>query len=105
MNDFYYDDWKSGYYDDQPAYECKDCEEKEQKIDDISENFQSLVKQLYSGPFMDEVKLQDCIDNICWLLNLPVPEKMLKVKRLPSYTLSGSKEILLNTKLKETVAV
>lgn len=105
MEHHYYDAWKTGYYDDQPSYECKDCEEKDEKIEQITKNFQSLVKQLYSGPFIDDVKLQDSIDNICWALNLPIPEKMLRVKRLPSYTPSGSKEIVLNTKYLETVAV
>lgn len=104
MIDHYYDDWKTGWYDAEPAYECKDCEEKEQLIDDIGEHAKGLVKQLYAGVFIDEVALQFHLDELCWLLKIPVPEKMLRVKKWHSITPNQDRQIetILMT---ETVAV
>ncbi len=76
-----YDRWSNCDHLDSRSQVCKHCEEKEQTHDEIKHFFEEIVKQLYSADELDKSKLEHCMDEICFLLQIKMYPNDLNVDR------------------------
>ena len=76
-----YDTWKTGYYEQPCESLCRNCEMNEQKLDDASEFLEEIVKQLYNTEELDSSILEHCLDELCYLLRVPMNKSNLNVVR------------------------
>lgn len=65
-------------------YECKRCLEKEQVMDSCQEFLEEIVKQLYMTENLDKNKLENCLDELCFLLKVKMNTNDLNIQRCPS---------------------
>ena len=69
----------------EPEYEreCKHCLEKEQTLDLASQHLERIIKTLYSRQYLDKVELENSLDELCHLLQVPTISGDLQIVRSP----------------------
>ena len=67
----------------EPEYEreCKCCLEKEQTVDEASQYLEKIIKILYGREYLDKVALENCLDELCHLLQVKTIAGDLQVTR------------------------
>lgn len=71
-----YDGWRLRHCDEEcydPRNECMDCRRKEQELDEGSDFFKELAKDLYLKGNVDE-KMEYLIDSLCFRFQIDVKE-------------------------------
>lgn len=63
--------------------ECSKCTEKEQTIDLASMHLERIVAMLYSSDYLDKVKLENSLDELCYLLQVPTISGDIRINRSP----------------------
>jgi len=61
--------------------ECRSCHQKDQMLDDASEYFDEVLKQLYSTSELDKEILHHCLEEVAFLLKVKMPKTWLQVER------------------------
>ena len=81
-DDYCYDIWDDMCVQDN---ECKKCDEKDKTIFEIEHYFKGMVEILYGKQKFSEGELESCIDEICSLLQMNMPQGTIQVeKKRPS---------------------
>ena len=99
-----YDIWKSGWDDCSAPTSCKQCEKSEQVLDDARDFLEHVVNQLYSTDKLDKAKLEKCLDELCWLLNVKTNDGFLQVERKSTKSVFFQDLMKLNNDLLKQVA-
>lgn len=68
-------------YDIEPEYECSDCDQKQDVLEASKEWLESIVRILYSGEKIDESKLSDHLEELCWQLDVTFPKNELRISK------------------------
>lgn len=66
---------------DQCRPECGRCHEKDQTIDNANDFLDEIVKQLYSTDTLNPKKLEHCLEELCYLLQVNFPRSDLQITR------------------------
>jgi ATP-dependent RNA circularization protein (DNA/RNA ligase family) len=61
--------------------ECKNCEDKEGKIDTAKEFLTSVVHRLYSKDTLDVCELENDLDELCYALGVELLPGELQIQR------------------------
>lgn len=69
------------YIEYEPEHSCKQCEEKEQRIDDAREFLEGIIDHLYGSQPLDKVNLQHCIEELCHFLGVHFDRDELNIAR------------------------
>lgn len=79
-------DYDPSDYDDDRGYscapDCTDCLEKQNDLDTAKEFFGSALAILYGNAGMDLSKLESVLEEVCAVLNVPMPMNDLNLTRL-----------------------
>lgn len=67
------------FYSDEPPVECWQCDEKNNKIDDIKYWFRAVLEQLYGQEEFDAKSLENCLDELSGFLDMKLPKQQLAV--------------------------
>ena len=99
-----YDAWKSGWDDCYAPTQCKQCEDYEMVLDHARDHLEKIVNVLYSSDSLDKSKLENSLDELCWLLKVPVNEGFLQVERKSTKSVSFNFLMKLNNDLLKEIA-
>jgi len=99
-----YDAWKSGWDDISTPIECKQCCDYELVLDHARDHLEQILNQLYSTNGLDKAKLENSLDELCWLLKTPIKEGFLQVERKNNKSVSFNFLMKLNNDLLKEIA-
>ena len=66
---------------DGPEYECYQCNEKEEQLENAKEFLESIVEMLYSREVLDLAKFEDHLDELCHQLDVKIGQGDLQIRR------------------------
>lgn len=99
-----YDTWKTttpDYYYDSDSSKCSECTDIQQKFDNAQEFLEGICDQLYGLKTFCREDLAFYMEELCWYLNVKLPEKELKVHSISpkedkifNFTLDLSKKLI-----------
>lgn len=87
------------YYEDyfyEPDHCCRQCDEKDQVIDESEEFLDEIVQQLYSKESLNKAVLQHCLEELCFRLKVKLPMGELQVDRKKSELFSLAVDLAKN---------
>jgi len=76
-----YDAWKTGWFHSDSQHDCKDCLSHEQKLDECRNLVEEVISQLSSEKALNVSLLENCLDELCYLLKAEQSKKDLKIQR------------------------
>jgi hypothetical protein len=66
-------------YDIESDYECYDCNKKQDVLEESKHWLEGIIQLLYSGEKIDELKLSDHMEELCWQLDVVFPKEELRI--------------------------
>ncbi len=71
------------YEDDQYGSKCFECEEKQNKLNDVKYWIKYIIDQLYSDDELNELELENFLEELCAVVDTKVPIKAMTIQRAP----------------------
>ena len=72
---------EDNYYEPYCEKECSGCQDKKTELKDIKYWMKALVEQLYSKEKLDYLDCEQCIEEICSVVDVKIPEGELTIDR------------------------
>lgn len=99
-----YDSWKSGWDEINIPTACKQCEDYELVLDHARDHLEQILNQLFSTDILDKSKLENSLDELCWVLKTPIKDGFLQVERKNKKSISFNFLMRLNNDLLKEIA-
>lgn len=64
-----------------PIRECSDCDDKQFVLDSSKDILRNIIEQIYSKKDLDLLKLEEDLDDLCHLLDVPIIAEDINVVR------------------------
>jgi len=75
-----YDSWIPGW-DEPRVRACHNCEEQQQKYDELGEFLSELIEQLSSEKELDLPIVEHCLDEMCYRLQVKLFKNSINIQR------------------------
>ncbi len=85
---FNYDPPMSYYEEPERRRRCVECEEHDLTKDTAAEYIKDICDMLYSPAVLDTAKLEEKLDNLCWLFEVKTNPGELQIERPKKFKVS-----------------